>query len=59
MQMNGDYKMEFVKKQQHIILAFVGILITICGVALTLSSVFKMKKAREHLVEQSTSVDVG
>lgn len=57
MQMNGDCKMEFVKKQQHIILAFTGILITVCGIALTLFSVSKMKTEKERLVEQSTSVD--
>ena len=46
--------MNFFKKNQHIIVAAIGIFLTVCGIALTIVAVIENKKAK-GLIEENTS----
>ncbi len=52
--MNGDLDMEFIKKNQHLIFVVFGILIAICGIAMTVIAVIESKKGNKLLSEDNT-----
>lgn len=46
--------MNFFKKNQHLIVAAIGILLTVCGVALTIAAAIEAKKARGLNLEDTS-----